>query len=477
LSALLLALLTLQGCSEQGKGGMPQMPPPEVVVIKTVASAVIVNEEYPAQTEAVDTVEIRARISGVLERQAFVDGTQVKKGDLLFVIDSQPYLAALAEAKAALAQATANRINAKQIVERIRPLLAEEAISQQDLDAAIAADAAGAAGVEAAQAQVRTAQLNLDYATIRAPRDGVISKSLVKPGSLVNASTTLLTTLYSIDPIYVNFTVSEYKLSDLRRQLETASDDTIYRLKLGDGSEYSQRGRLDFVDAAINPASGTLQVRLSVPNPDQVLRPGQFVRVLLPAQENPNAIRVPQQAVQEMQGKRSVLVVDAESKAAYREVVANTRLENDWLIESGLQPGETVIVEGTSKVQPGMPVKPVPMAAVPPVAPAPAPGNATAPVEPTAAPSSVADPAPAPTLPAKPVTETPPAAKKKIVSKKPTTSVEQPVSAPTVESTEPAASAPVPAEAAQTQTPAQEPVPEPAPASPVESTEPAQSGS
>jgi membrane fusion protein (multidrug efflux system) len=390
--ALWLALLILPGCSDKG-GAPPQMPPPEVMVIKTAASPVIVNEEYPAQTEAVDTVEIRARVGGVLERQAYIDGSHVKKGDLLFVIDPQPYLAALAQAKGALAQATANGLNAKQVVERIRPLLDEQAISQQDLDAAVAADAAGAANVEAARAQVKTAQLNLDYATIRAPRDGVISKSLVKPGSLVNASTTLLTTLYSIDPIYVNFTVSEYQLSELRQQLQTNSGQTVYRLKLGDGSEYTQSGRLNFVDTAIDPASGTLQVRLSVPNPDQLLRPGQFVRVLLPGQENPNAIRVPQQAVQEMQGKRSVFVVDSESKAAYREVVANTRVGNDWLIESGLQPGETIIVEGTSKVKPGMPVKPVPMAAAPAPATAEAPPQAPAVAAPAVTPQPSAEPA------------------------------------------------------------------------------------
>jgi len=361
LFALAASLLVLAACS--GKNGNQGPPPPEVGVIKTVAQPVTVYEEYVAQTEAVDTVEIRARVGGILERQAYVDGAKVKKGDLLFVIDPQPFVAALAQAKAALALAQANHVNSRQVLERIRPLLADQAISQQDLDAAIAKEGVDAANVEAAKAQVKTAELNLDYATIRASRDGVISKALIKPGGLVNASTTLLTTLYSIDPIYVNFTVSEQRLLDLQKRLASGLDaqkgkSPPYKLKLVDGSDYKFSGRLNFVDAAVDPKSGTLQVRLSVPNPDQSLRAGQFMRVVVPALENPNAIRVPQQAVQEMQGKRSVFVVDAEGKVAYREIGATMRIENDWVVESGLQPGETVIVEGVNKVRPGMPVKP-----------------------------------------------------------------------------------------------------------------------
>ena len=357
--------LALAGCN--GKPPVQAPPPPSVGVIKTVAQAVTVNEEFVAQTEAVDTVEIRARVSGVLERQAFVDGAPVKKGDLLFIIDQQPFVAALAQAKAALAQTQASHLNSRQVLERIRPLVADQAISQQDLDAAIAREGVDAANEEVAKAQVKTAELNLEYTTIRAPRDGIISKALIKPGGLVNATTTLLTTMYSIDPVYVNFTVSEQKLLDLQKRTQGglgAGRDkaSAYRLKLVDGSEYKFSGHLNFIDAAVDAQSGTLQLRLTVPNPARELRPGQFVRVILPGVENPNAIRVPQQAVQELQGKRSVFVVDAESKAAYREITATLRLGNDWVVESGLQPGETVIVEGVNKVRPGAPVKAVPFA-------------------------------------------------------------------------------------------------------------------
>ena len=360
--AVALSALALAGCG--GKAPPPAPPAPEVTVITAVIQPITVLEEYVGQTEAVDTVEIRARVSGLLERQGFEDGARVKRGDLLFVIDQQPFIAALAQTKAALAQTQAAHLNSKQSLDRIRPLLADKAISQQDLDTAIAREATDAANVDASKAQVKTAQLNLEYASIHAPRDGVISKALIKPGGLVNASTTLLTTLYSVDPIYVNFTVSEQKLLELQRQLKRNPGEEKarlppFRLKLADGSEYKSSGKLNFVDAAVDAKSGTLQVRVQVPNPERLLRAGQLVRVIFPSLQELNAIRIPQQAVQELQGKRSVFVVDAEGKAAYREIAANTRLGNDWVVEGGLTAGETVIVEGMQKVRPGAPVKPV----------------------------------------------------------------------------------------------------------------------
>ena len=357
----LLAALALGACN--GKGGPPAFPPPDVNVIKVATEPVTIFEEYVGQTEAVDTVEIRARISGLLERQSFEDGGRVAAGSVLFVIDPQPFIAVLDQAKAALALARAQHLNSKQQLERVRPLAKERVLSQQDLDGAIAREAIDGATEDSARAQVRTAELNLEYTTIRAPRDGVISKALIKPGGLVNASTTLLTTLYSVNPIYVNFTVSELKLLELQRELKRNPNDNKamlppFRLRLADGSEYRLSGKIDFVDTAVDPKSGTLQVRVQVANPDRMLRAGQLVRVIMPSLTPREAYRIPQQAVQEMQGKRSVLVVDAENKAQYREVVAISRSGNDWIVESGLAPGEMVIVEGTGKARPGAPVKP-----------------------------------------------------------------------------------------------------------------------
>ena len=367
----MLALAGVWGCTQ--KPPPPPPAPPEVPVIKLAASPVMVFEEFVGQTEAVDTVEIRARVGGILERQAYEDGARVKKSDLLFVLDQQPYIAALEQAKAALAQAQASYANSKQNLDRARPLLQDQAISQQDLDSAIAKERSDAANIEAAKAQVRQAELNLGYTTIRAPRDGEMSKALIKPGGLVNASTTLLTTLYSGDPLYVNFSVSEQKLGELRDALKVISNakknqPTPFKIKLVDGTEYPHGGRLNFVDAAVDTKSGTLAVRIIVPNPDRVLRPGQFVRVVVPAGEKTNAVRVPQRAVQELQGKQSVLVVGADGKAAYREIEAKTRIGQDWIVDHGLAPGELVVVEGTQKVRPGAAVKPLLTAANDPAA-------------------------------------------------------------------------------------------------------------
>jgi len=355
----MLALGTLAGCGQQG--GPPAPPPPDVSVIKVAPTAVTVFEDYAAQTEAVDTVEIRARVGGILERQAYVDGATVKNNDLLFVIDQLPYIAALEQAKGNLAQAQASLENSKQNLARAEPLLSDQAISQQDYDAALAKQRSDAANVEALRAQVRQAELNLTYTTIRAPRDGVVSRAQIRPGGLVNASTTLLTTLYSIDPMHVNFVVGERQLLELRQLLGRQGKlaDASFRVKLIDGSDYPYPGKLNFVDAAVDPRNGTLQVRISVPNPERALKPGQFVRVVIPARERANAIRVPQRAVTELLGTQSVFVVGADGKAASRQIVATTRVGNDWIVDRGLEPGELVIVDGISKVRAGSPVKPI----------------------------------------------------------------------------------------------------------------------
>lgn len=353
--------VVIAGC--HGKGAPPAMPPANVNVIKVATELVTTLEEYVGQTEAVDTVEIRARVSGLLEKQAFEDGGRVAAGAVLFVIDQQPYIAALAQMKAALALAQAQHLNSKQQLERVRPLVKERALSQQDLDTAVAKEAIDAAAEEAARAQVRSAELNLEYTTIRAPRDGVISKALVKSGGLVNASSTLLTTVYSVNPIYVNFTISEIKLLELQRQLNRNPNDGMsrlppFRLRLADGSEYKLSGKINFVDTAVDAKTGTLQVRVQVANPQSLLRAGQLVRVIMPSLTQKQAFRIPQQAVQEMQGKLSVLVVDAENKAQYREITAATRSGNDWIVESGLTAGDMIVVEGTGKARPGAPVNP-----------------------------------------------------------------------------------------------------------------------
>jgi membrane fusion protein (multidrug efflux system) len=358
--ALVLAgLALLAGCTRpHAQPAAP--PPPEVSVIEVKPGPATVYNEYVAQTQAPDTIEIRAQVTGLLERQAFTDGARVKKGDLLYVIDRRPFEAQVAQAKAGLAQAEANLVNAKQNLARNGRLVAQKAVSQQDYDTAFAQERAGSALVEAQKALLRNAELNLEFATVRAPREGFMTSSQVKPGALITAQQTLLSTLYSSDPMWVIFTISEERALQLQKAGRRPDQTTPFRIRLADGSEYPLAGRLDFVDAALDQKSGTLQVRISVPNPERLLRPGLFVRVVVPALDSPQAIRIPQQAVQELQGTKSVYVVAAGDKIESRQIVATHRLDNDWVVASGLAAGDRVVVEGTGKVRPGAPVRPVP---------------------------------------------------------------------------------------------------------------------
>jgi membrane fusion protein (multidrug efflux system) len=355
-----LAALWLVGCNAHGDAPKQAPPPAEVTVLRAAPRAVALTEEYVGQAEAVEAVEIRSRVQGLLERQAFRDGAAVRRGQLLFLIDRQPFDAALEQAKANLAQAEASAANSVQNLARVSRLIADNAVSQQDLDTAVARDRADRASVEAARAAVHEAELNLGYTQITAPRDGVISKALVKPGSLVMVAQTLLTTVYSASPIYVNFALGEQRALELTRRPRGKSDDQdAFRLHLVDGSDYPHPGRLDFVDAAIDPKNDTLQMRIVVPNPEGILRPGQYVRVAVPSAARPDAILIPEKAVQELQGLKTVYVIGADNKASVRQIKATQRLGTDWVLDSGLQAGEIVVVDGLQKVTPGATVKPV----------------------------------------------------------------------------------------------------------------------
>jgi membrane fusion protein (multidrug efflux system) len=360
--AVVASSLALVGCKSSAQPQLP--PPPEVSVIDVRPRSVTVLNEYVAQTQAPDTIEIRSQVTGLLERQAFTDGARVKKGELLYVIDQRPFQAQLAQAKASLAQAEANLVNAQQNLARNSRLIAQKAVSQQDYDTAVAQERSSVALVEAQKALLRTTELNLEFATIRAPRDGFMTSSQVKPGALITAQQTLMTTLYSSDPMWVYFSLGESRLLELQRQLKrppAAQPERAlaFHIRLADGTDYALPGKLDFIDATLDPKSGTLQVRIAVPNPDRILRPGLFVRVTVPAFEDSNAIRIPQQAVQELQGLKSVYVVADDDKVAPRQIVASHRVENDWVVESGLQLGDRIVVEGIAKLKPGAAVKPI----------------------------------------------------------------------------------------------------------------------
>ncbi len=359
--ALTLVTILLSGCNARGDTPPKAAPPPaEVTVLRAQPRSVTLTEEYVGQAEAVETVEIRSRVQGLLERQAFQDGSSVRRGELLFQIDRLPFQAALEQAQANLAQAEASAANSVQNLARISRLIADNAVSQQDLDTAVARDRADRASVEAARAAVHEAELNLGYTRIMAPRDGMISKALVKPGSLVTVAQTLLTTMYSANPIHVNFALGEQRMLELTRRAHGKTQGAgEFRMRLVDGSDYPHVGRLDFVDAAVDPKNDTLQVRIVVSNPDGMLRPGQYVRVLVPSAARADAILIPQKAVQELQGLKTVFVIGADNKAAVRQITATQRLGSDWVLDAGLAPGDIVVVEGLQKVTPGATVKPV----------------------------------------------------------------------------------------------------------------------
>jgi membrane fusion protein (multidrug efflux system) len=350
---------SVAGCSR------PQVaaPDPIPVVTRVVhAGPVELSENNVAQLEAANAVEIRPRVGGFLEAQLAREGERVHPGQPLFQIDRQPFILALAQAKATLAQTRATAAQAQRDLERARPLSALDALSQKELDAAIAQDEASRAQTLAAQAAVDSAALNLGYTLVRSPINGVVGRSLVRLGGLLTPNTSLLTTVYQTDPMYVNYSISERRLLELQNQLGRApnQDDPSRRefhLTLADGSEYPYPPQLDFVDAAVDARTDTLPIRLRVPNPRGLLRAGQYARVISPTRTLPKALLVPERAVQTLQDKRFVWIVDARSHAQQRDVALGPPVGDDVVIDKGLSDGDTVIVDGTQRLRPDIPVR------------------------------------------------------------------------------------------------------------------------
>lgn len=352
----LLPLLSLAACQPSSPTG----PAAAAVVVaqKLAPRATVVTSEYVGTTEAIEQVEIRSQISGLLEKRLATEGARVRRGQPLFRIDSQPFLDAVAQAEAALAQAEASATQAAQDFTRAESLASSDALSQQELDAARARRDSTAAAVKSASAALSTARLNLGYTTVTSPIGGILGRAQLKEGALVSAYTSLLATVYSTDPIYVNFALSEQDLARLQQQsgrpLDPRDPNPLPVKLIGpDGSDYPQSAQIDFVDPAVNPQTGTLSVRLRVENPDNGLRSGQFVRVSIGSQALPAAILVPQRAVQDLQGKRYVWVIDGESKAQQRDVTMGPQIGADWLVLKGLSGGETVIVDGAQRLKAG----------------------------------------------------------------------------------------------------------------------------
>jgi membrane fusion protein (multidrug efflux system) len=358
--AVLLAACDSGKDTDKAKLAAPPPPPPAVVVAEVVQKTVPIYGEFVAQTDARDTVEIRARVQAFLEAQHFTEGTVVKKGQLLFTLDKREYATKLLQAKAELNVALARLGKAETDERRLRPLAERKAVPQQDYDNAATNLLAAKAAVEAAQSQVVEAELNLSYTTIRSPITGLIGKRLVAPGNLVGKSeATLLDTVSSIDPIRVNATISEAEYLRFFAQRKTAAHGSgVLELILADGSVYPYKGKLVIVDRAVDQKTGTLTIAAEFANPEGLLRPGQFGRVRAVVEMAKDALLIPKRAVQEIQGMKTVLVVGADDMVALRTIQPGETVGDLLIVREGLKPGERVIVDGVQKARPGSKVNP-----------------------------------------------------------------------------------------------------------------------
>ena len=345
-----------------GKGGpMGGMPPSEVAVVTATRETLPVSWEYAGQTAGSREVEVRARVTGILLSRNFKEGERVKKGQSLFTIDPKPFEAALARAVADVAAAEARYEQAKRNAARLKPLYAEKAVSQKEHDDAVSSEQIGFADVKAAQARLTEARLNLAYTKVEAPVSGVTTRALPSEGTLVSGPGVLLTSVVQVDPIWVNFGLSDNEQAQLQKDVQAGAiklpANFEIELRMSDGTVYARTGKLDFADVRVSTATGTREARAEVPNPDGALRPGQFVRVVLKGAVRPNAVTVPQRAVLEGPQGKFVYVVNDKNQAEARPVQAGEWTGERWIITSGLQGGERVIVDGVMKIGPGAPVK------------------------------------------------------------------------------------------------------------------------
>ena len=389
LACAALTIAVLGACGK--KDTTPAAPPPPKVSVVTVAPAsVTLTSELPGRTEASRIAEVRARTAGIVLKRVFQEGGDVKAGEVLFRIDPASFQASFDSAQAAVAKAEANLAQADLKVKRYKPLLAAQAVSQQEYDDAVTAQKQAAADLATTRAARTNAGLTLGYATVTAPISGRIGRALVTEGALVGqGEATPMATVQQLDPIYVTITQSSTELLKLRRALAegklksagNGGSKTEARVSLvtEDGQTYPQTGKLLFADVAVDQNTGSVSMRAEFPNPKRTLLPGMYVRARLEQDVNEAAITVPQQAVVRTQEGSSVLIVGSDNKVVSQPVTATANEGQNWVVSSGLKGGERIIVEGFQKAKPGLAVTPEPWAgpaAAAPAAAAPAPAPA-----------------------------------------------------------------------------------------------------
>ena len=359
--AVALAVLVLAGCKEQ-----PQMNPgmPQVSVVTVEPKPASIISELPGRVDAVRDAQIRARVTGIVQKIEFEQGGDVKDGQLLFKIDPAPYKAARDQAAAQLKQAQADLYSAKALADRYAPLVKANAVSKQEYDNAVAGYRQAEAAVAAAKANLDNASINLGYTDVTSPIDGRIGKPLVTEGALVEAaSATQMALVQQLDPVYVDFTQSTGDLAKLRQafasgQMERVGPDAAkVSVLLEDGSVYPHDGKLLFTGITVDPTTGQVNLRAEVPNPDHILLPGMYVRVRVDEGINKQALLVPQQALQRTADGMQSLMLVKDNKVEQVPVTTGPVIDNQWLITSGLKGGEVVVVEGFQKIRAGAPVQ------------------------------------------------------------------------------------------------------------------------
>jgi membrane fusion protein (multidrug efflux system) len=360
-------LSLIAGCSKQE---VPSAPVPvEVTVLKIEPRDTPIAYEFVAQTQSPQQVNIVARVNGFLDKLAYEEGSIVKAGQLLFQMDQKPFIAQVNEAKAAWDKAKAAHDTALANLNRVKPLAAQNALSKKDLDDATGSEQTSAASLAGAKANLDTAELNLSYTTIASPLNGVSGAAQQKVGAYLNPANSQLTTVSSLNPMWVNFSLSENEFSAFRDQVDKGliipppNRDFLVELVLVDGTTYPQTGKITFVDPSFNPQTGTFLLRASFANPKSMLRPNQYVRARMKGAVRPKAILIPQTAVQQGSKGHFVWVLDKDGKAENRPVVPGDWFGDQWFINAGLAAGEQVVVGGAVKLHAGALVKATPYAA------------------------------------------------------------------------------------------------------------------